>query len=292
MTAHRQPFTVDKEAREARRQRRPARPRRRKYEQRDLETGEAITLAREYRPTPAEVEQRQFVSDLARSFVERIDFYKSPFGGEKPHALAAEEAEAFHADARAWLRAHPEGLQPERVTWGQIAALAQESMPASIALWARVGEAADDELASGRRAAEAAGRAATPWALAQFLSIRSAFADEWQPRGGIESAMVDMLTLTYSLYMHWTAVAHERATSTHDEQRAEVRRFDTRGWKSPHQSEAEAVEQAYRHADGYNRQFLRVLRQMRDLRRYAPPVIINQPGGQVNVGQQQVNLAK
>jgi hypothetical protein len=31
---------------------------------------------------------------------------------------------------------------------------------------------------------------------------------------------------------------------------------------------------------------------MRDLRRYAPPVIINQPGGQVNVGNQQVNVAQ
>jgi hypothetical protein len=39
---------------------------------------------------------------------------------------------------------------------------------------------------------------------------------------------------------------------------------------------------------------MRTLRQMRDLRRYAPPVIVNN-GGQVNVaanGGQQVNVAK
>jgi hypothetical protein len=35
-----------------------------------------------------------------------------------------------------------------------------------------------------------------------------------------------------------------------------------------------------------NRMYLRLLRQLRDLRRYAPPVIVNQPGGQVNIGQQ------
>jgi hypothetical protein len=36
------------------------------------------------------------------------------------------------------------------------------------------------------------------------------------------------------------------------------------------ESEADAVGQAHRLADGYNRQFLRVLRQPSDLRRYAP----------------------
>ena len=55
-----------------------------------------------------------------------------------------------------------------------------------------------------------------------------------------------------------------------------------------------ATDQAVRLADGYNRQFLRVLRQLRDLRRYTPPVIVNN-GGQVNVaanGGQQVNVTQ
>ena len=55
------------------------------------------------------------------------------------------------------------------------------------------------------------------------------------------------------------------------------------------QSEAGAVDQAHRLADGYNRQFLRVLRQLRDLRRYAPVVIQN--AQQVNVGNQQLNVS-
>ena len=60
-------------------------------------------------------------------------------------------------------------------------------------------------------------------------------------------------------------------------------------WKSPYQSEADAVDQAHRFADDYNRQFLRVLRQLRDLRRYAPVVIQN--AQQVNVGSQQLNVS-
>ena len=42
-------------------------------------------------------------------------------------------------------------------------------------------------------------------------------------------------------------------------------------------------------ADRFNRLFLRTLRALRDLRRYAPPVIV-QNAGQVNVGAQQVNV--
>lgn len=39
-----------------------------------------------------------------------------------------------------------------------------------------------------------------------------------------------------------------------------------------------AVEQVHQLADGYNRQFLRALRQLRDLRRYAPVIIQNNGG--------------
>ncbi|HET8670641.1 MAG TPA: hypothetical protein VFM05_08475 [Candidatus Saccharimonadales bacterium] len=68
-----------------------------------------------------------------------------------------------------------------------------------------------------------------------------------------------------------------------------MRRFESSGWKSPYQSEADAVDQAHRLADGYNRRFLRVLRQLRDLRRYTPVVIQN--AQQVNVGNQQLNVS-
>ena len=47
--------------------------------------------------------------------------------------------------------------------------------------------------------------------------------------------------------------------------------------------ESRWLDQAHRLADGYNRQFLRVLRQLRDLRRYASVVIQN--AQQANVGK-------
>jgi hypothetical protein len=101
--------------------------------------------------------------------------------------------------------------------------------------------------------------------------------------------MIDMLTISFSLQMYWSTVAHERAVRKHDDQRQAFNQYESNGWKSPYQSEADAVDQAHRLADGYNRQFLRVLRQLRDLRRYTPLVIQN--AQQVNVGNQQLNVS-
>ena len=170
-----------------------------------------------------------------------------------------------------------------------MAAIAEVSTDDALDLWARVREAANDELESGKRGAKIAGHDADPYALAQYLTIRDSFADQWQPQGGIESAMIDQMAVSYSLEMYWSGIAHERATRTHDAQRDQVKRYESSGWKLPYQSETDAVDQAHRLADGYNRRFLRVLRQLRDLRRYAPVVIQN--AAQVNVGNQQVNVS-
>jgi hypothetical protein len=60
-------------------------------------------------------------------------------------------------------------------------------------------------------------------------------------------------------------------------------------------SEAEAINEAAQMVDRWSRLFLRTLRQLRDLRRYAAPgtaapVTIHNPA-QVNVGHQQINVA-
>jgi len=179
-----------------------------------------------------------------------------------------------------------------RGNWGHFAAVAEVNTDVAafidaMKLWARVRKAADDEFECGGRGAKVAGYNPNPYALAQYLVIRDSFADQWQPQGGIESAMIEMLAVSYSLQMYWSTVAHDRAMRTHDAEA--LRRYEEGGWKSPYQSEADAVDQAHRLADGYNRQFLRVLRQLRDLRRYAPVVIQN--AQQVNVRNQQLNVS-
>ena len=134
-----------------------------------------------------------------------------------------------------------EGLQPQKVTWGHIAAIAQVNTDDALTIWARVRKAADDELESGKRGAEVAGHNADPFERAQYLSIRDAFADQWKPQGGIESAMIEMMAVAFSLHLYWSGIAHDRAIGVHDDQRESLKRYASSGWKSPYQSEADAV---------------------------------------------------
>ena len=249
-------------------------------------TGEKIRRNHQYETTIEQAETRQVLMEAARSFIGTIEFYKSAFGGGKPHDEAVKEALQCHE----WRRDYVEGLSVEEITWGHMSAVGEVNIEDGLKLWTRVREAANDELESGKRGAKVAGDNTTPYSLAQYLAIRDSFADQWKPQGGIESSMVEMLAISYSLQMYWSTVAHERAMRTHDAQRDQVKRFESSGWKSPYQSEADAVDQAHRLADGYNRQFLRVLRQLRDLRRYTPVVIQN--AQQVNVGNQQLNVSQ
>ena len=62
-------------------------------------------------------------------------------------------------------------------------------------------------------------------------------------------------------------------------------------YEVPRMMVGEAMEQAAAIADRFNRLFLRTLRQLRDLRRYAPAANV-QPAEQVNIGGQQVNVAQ
>jgi hypothetical protein len=247
-------------------------------------TGEKITRKHEYVTTPEDTEARQVLAAAAQSFISTVEFYKSEIGGGKPHDAAVKEALQCHE----WRRGYVEGLSVQEISWGHMSAVGEVSIEDALKLWSRVRETADDELESGKRGAKVAGDNTTPYSLAQYLAIRDSFADQWKPQGGIESAMIEMLAVSYSLQMYWSSVAHDRAMRAHDRQHEALKRFDAGGWKSPYQSEADAVDQAHRLAEGYNRQFLRVLRQLRDLRRYAPVVIQAQ---QVNVGNQQVNVS-
>ena len=276
------PFAIDREQRKQRR---------RTHQRSVCSYGESkegsgeLDFPAETGVTTEQAEIRQIAVEMTQAFVGTVEFYKSEWGGSKPHDEAVKQALQHNE----WRREYIEKLEPEKVSWGHITAVAQADVEDGFALWARVREAAADELEAGRRAAKLLGIHREPFELAQFLAIRDAFADQWQPNGGIESAMVDMLAVAYSLQMYWSTIAHQRILKVHNDQQKEVDRYENNGWKSPYQYEANALEQAHRLADSYNRQFLRVLRQLRDLRRYSPVVIQNN-GGQVNVGTQQVNV--
>jgi hypothetical protein len=138
----------------------------------------------------------------------------------------------------------------------------------------------------------------TPMDRARFLAVRDALIEEWRPRGGLEMALIDQLAQAYAVHQYWTQVL---ATRTQEQaagdrsQRLENARHERSGthwgqWLPPRVSEAEAINEAAQMVDRWSRLFLRTLRQLRDLRRYAAPVTIHNPA-QVNVGHQQINVA-
>ena len=280
-TRKRKPFEVDRTERAARR----SKLRTVKQVSVQEHNGEKITRTNEYQTSQDDAETRQVLAEAAQSFIETIEFYKKDFGDPMSHDDAVKETLKIYEGRRQRVA----GLQPQKVTWGHIAAIAEVNPDDALTLWTRVLKAADDELESGKRRAKVVSHNADPFERAQYLAIRDAFADQWQPQGGIESAMIEMLAVSFSLQLYWSGIAHDRAIGVHNDQRESLKRYASSGWKSPYQSEADAVDQAHRFADGYNRQFLRVLRQLRDLRRYTPVVIQN--AQQVNVGNQQLNVS-
>jgi hypothetical protein len=281
-TKKKRPFAIDREKRKSRRL--ALRQTERIYGQTD-DDGNKVEKAKIIEQCPERAEGLTVIQEMTWAFIASIDFYKTDYGGLHPHNEAVKKSLSMNE----WRREYVKGLQPEKVDWSHLSAIAEVDVNDSLELWERLRETADDELESGTRAAAIVGSRKEPYALAQFLAIRNSFADQWQPNGGIESAMIDMMTIAFSLQMYWSQVAHRRSIEVHNSQEKELGRYENKGWKSPYQHEAGAIDQAYKLADGYNRQFLRVLRQLRDLRRYAP-VIIQNNGGQVNIGEQQVNM--
>lgn len=244
--------------------------------------GEPVEIIEAITTTDEEAESRTLLADLSREFAGIRRFYREEYGRSK------EEAEQDAQSLRAWQRDHLADKPVRELTWGDLSAVAELDLKGAVDLWRRVQHAGIDDLEAGMLALNAVG-AKTPIERARFLAIRNKFYDEWNPRGGIEEAMVDTLAQCFSLQLYWMEIAHSRA---YHEVESKRERTDRGGrWSLPAQHEADAIEQAHRMADRYNRMFLRTLRQMRDLRRYFVPVTINNPQ-QVNIatdGGQQVN---
>lgn len=233
--------------------------------------------------SPAELEARALADRLAAGYARSVKYYLE-LGG-----LSLEEAHQEAKRTQSWAAARARTSPPRELDWHHLSAVAEVDLPAAQELWTGVKAAAREELRSGDRAAAVMGPMATPFQKAQFLALRESFVEGWKPQNGIELAMIDMLAQSSSLYTYWNTIAHERATNISEESRR--RSEDGQSWALPRQFEADAIEQAGRLADGFNRQFLRTLRQLRDLRRYTQQIVVMN-GGQVNVAQQQVNVSK
>jgi hypothetical protein len=217
------------------------------------------------------------------------------------HGLSPEIVEQHRIPQLATTEDQP----PEEVGWLDLEAAFSTDPESASALWQRVKDEARRELEAGIRSATSLERPlnATPFERAQYLAIAEALADALRPRDGLELVLVQQLAAAYEQHLRWQAVAVQRVEEDSwqgaRDRRLALDRMGRReraraemdeGWMPPRLNQAEAIEQAVLMADRYQRAFLRLLRALRDQRRLFDSLIV--AGGQVNIGDRQINVVE
>ena len=216
--------------------------------------------------------------ELAAAYRGLVEHYRDGWKMSTADALAkAEEA------SEAYLAGVLKG-PADQVQWHELDHLARKDPAAAARRWQEVQAEALAHLRSGHRAARAMeGYGANAWARAQFLAVRRELTEGWQPRNGVEWQLIDMLAQAQTAQLYWLETLTFRASCSSGRKRDDGR------WEAETVEDAEAVEQAAAMVERFNGIFLRTLKALRDLRR--TPGVVVQNAGQVNVGQQQLNVS-
>ncbi len=258
----------------------------------------------------AKVGYGSLLRELHQAYIERVAFNRSPTGG----SLSLEEARAraYHAckDKEEAKRIYDKMMRLPLNCLDFVDLYEMWPVAPQIAerIWERIKQEAGNEFESGHLATEAMypeHYMRTAWQVASYLGLRESFTAEWQPKGGIELSLIDMLAQSFLQYQHWMKQSVLRSETSEREVHPEYAKWQE--WKNPKEanksgflsgywfrplvSEQEAIEHAAQMADRWNRIYMRTLRNLRDLRRYS--VVINNPQ-QVNIasdGGSQMNFA-
>lgn len=235
-------------------------------------------------PSPVPSEASALAREMAAAYRGLLEYYRDQYQLAPPAALAKAEL-SFRPEYADDLLRGP----ADQVTWHGLAHLAEHRPELAQRCWERVQREARDELRSGHRAAKAMeGYYSHPWRRAQFLAVREDLAEAWRPRNGVELQLIDTMAQAQTAILFWQEQLTDYSRMEVNTRQRDVK--ESGRWSPPRVSEAQAIEQAAAMVDRFNKIFLRTLRALRDLRRYAPAVIV-QNAGQVNVGGQQVNVA-
>jgi hypothetical protein len=218
---------------------------------------------------------------MSRAVVESVRYYMRTGMSTRK---AADFARALDTDTERVME-----TPADQISWPTLGRLAEHDPEAFEAAWERIRAAARDELNSGHRAASAVETDATPWERARFLEVLDAFMDAWQPRGGIEASLVETLAMAHMARLHWMG---RLTVLGNTEARREDREIERRSeWVSPTVSAAAAIDQAATMVDRFHRLFSRALRDLREIRRSMPSVVV-QHANQVNLAQAQLNVGQ
>ena len=243
-------------------------------------------------PSPTDVGEVQTLAyELSKTYRNYVDHYRQSRKLTPPEADTELQKDIgnLSMDDTGLSRAFAD-WPPQESSWFQLEMLAEKDPSAMVQTWRNINQAALDQLHTGHSAALAVAPVGgdTPWERAQFLALRASMIYEWQPRGGIELTLIDIMAQAQTCYLRWLRVMLE-ATAQQAEHTKSI--YSKKAvTEPPRLTDAQAVEQAAAMVDRFNRLYLRTLRQLRDLRRYAPTVMI-QNADQVNIGGQQIDTS-
>jgi hypothetical protein len=246
------------------------------------------------------LEHRSVLRELHSALVRHVIFYTKSEGGgmtmEEAINKATQVMEGSEVDD---YYKNLTSMSIKSISWLSIDRLIRYNPEAAQTLWEDLKEQAELDFKSGHFAAQIFERAEwqkDPWKRAHFIAVRDSFVDQFKPQGGIDYSMIDMLAVTFTLWMHWTEVHMHRSTTEAISQPSKTEKqfaVEYGGeWMPPRAHEQEAIDHAAQMADRWRRAYQATLRQMRDWRRYSVPLTINNPQ-QVNIaaeGGQQINL--
>ena len=217
----------------------------------------------------ASVGYGSLLRQMHRTFVERVAYHRSAAGG----ALSVEEAReaAFHPcrDEEESARQFENLMRMPLESLSFVDLMELHANDPFIAewFWIRAKEEGRAEFESGHLAANTAfpgGYMKDLWNVARYIGARESFADEWQPRGGIEISMIEMLAQCYFQWQYWveqtvlrSRTEPRRPDREYEEWRAMRAREQNQGrqgnsgghWDPPYASELEALEHAVQMAD-------------------------------------------
>jgi hypothetical protein len=145
---------------------------------------------------------------MQQSFIQTVAFYKSPGGG----SLSTEEARAraFHAcdnKEEAKKRFRVMMTQPlQSLNFVDLLKLQSYAPRVAERFWERAKREGRKEFESGHLAANITfpvGYMKQLWNIARYIGVRESFIDDWNPSGGIEVALVDMMAQSYFQWQYW-----------------------------------------------------------------------------------------
>lgn len=236
------------------------------------------------------IEAQDLAREMALAYRSMVDFYRKNWKNEDGTATSTEEAEQFLAnstrrdaaeDARARLN-----QDPRQFSWHDFEALSRSDNLVPLQIWEEIKVMAVQHQRRGGLMLDAAKgmHGQGPFEKAQMIAIRHELRATWHPQNGIEDAIIEQMTLA-----HWQVFQWMNRLQTLETMHDRHLRMEDQNATLPRVSQAEASATAAAMIDRFNKMFLRCVRSLRDLRRY--PVTVNAPGGQVNIGDKQINVA-